>query len=76
MKNGAILMVLCWLLASCGGSGTMANESASDAATEVSAEEESAIVEQAIETVQTDIEEVKKNTEESLQEVDSLLENF
>lgn len=75
MKRVLGIFAIFALLSSCGGGETAKESNAAESNT-MSANEESAAAEEIIKEVQTDVRELEQNTEESLQEVDSLLENF
>lgn len=70
MKKILAIIPLCLLLMSCGGG------SQKEGASENNAVDESKIVNEISSEIQEDAAEVMKTTEKSLNEVDSLLENF
>lgn len=76
MKNIFTLSSLLLLLGSCGGSTAQGEQQIEETPSEIISKEENAVVEQVIEEVQADISEIQEDTEDSLQEVDSLLNNL
>ena len=74
MKKLFIVWSVVALLASCGGGGSQKeNTTETQPMTE---QEESNLVNKISDQIQSDKQDIQKATEEGLQEVDSLLENF
>lgn len=75
MKRISLITLLALFFVSCGNKGEKSNDQESDNQ-ELSTEEEAILATEISEEIQTDTEELKKATEEDLQEIDSLLSDF
>jgi len=74
MKRILLIVFTTTLLIACGSSDT--KESSDNDSSELTIEEENDLATSLVNEIQGDTEEVKKTTEENLEEIDSLLENF
>ena len=74
MKRILLIVFTTTLLIACGSSDT--KESSDNESPELTIEEENDLATSLVNEIQGDTEEVKKTTEENLEEIDSLLENF
>lgn len=74
MKRILLIVFTTTLLIACGSSDT--KESSDNDSSELTIEEENELATNLVNEIQGDTEEVKKTTEENLEEIDSLLENF
>ena len=74
MKRILLIVFTTTLLIACGSSDT--KESSDNDSSELTIEEENELATSLVNEIQGDTEEVKKTTEENLEEIDSLLENF
>ena len=73
MKNLITIFVLGLFLVACGGKTAESTEGESQ---ELTPEQESELANELSAEIESDAAEIKEATEENLQEVDSLLENF
>lgn len=75
MNKSTIALIASVFMMSCGGAETKQQEQPTDKM-EVTTNEEAEVAGEISTEVQSDIEDIQQSTEDNLQEVDSLLENF
>ena len=73
MKKYLLIAIMACILCSCGTTG---KEQSNEAESTLSPSEEAAVVEEITNEIDEQMKDVQKVTEESLQEIDSLLENI